>query len=461
MLYIGRYNPLYIHLVLVSGKAVGSQTLRGRSRVPTGPVSLKITQRNGHLYLYKRVPKRYEAVEPRMFVWVSLYTDSMSVASTKAATAWDLMIEGWEAKLAGDTSDAETRFAAARELAAVRGFRYLDAAAVARLPRDDLLDRVEAVGESSKGPDFREAAALLGGARQPEITISRALDLYWALAADRVIGKSDDQLRRWKNPLIKAIRNLIAVIGDKPMSQITGDDMLDCRQWWMDKLASEGLTANSANKDLVHVGSVLKTVNKMKRLGLVLPLGDLSLKQGQPQVRPPFSDAWIREKLMAPGRLAGLNSEARCIILGMVNTGYRPSEGAALLPGHIRLDHNVPHISIEAEGRQLKSANAKRIIPLTGISLAALREFPSGFPRYRDNPSLSDTVSKFLTENGLMETPRHTLYSLRHAFEDRMLAARFDERIRRDLLGHSLDRERYGKGASLEHMRELIQAIAL
>jgi hypothetical protein len=355
--------------------------VRDRSRLLAGPVTLKITMRKGHLYLYKRVPKRYEAVEPRMFVWVSLHTDSMSVASTKAVTAWDLMIEGWEAKLAGDTSDAETRFAAARELAAVRGFRYLDAAAVARLPRDDLLDRVESVGESSKGPDFREAAALLGGARQPEITISRALDLFWTLAADRTIGKSDDQLRRWRNPLIKANKNLIAVIGDKPISQITGDDMLDFRQWWMDKLESEGLTANSANKDLVHVGSVLKTVNKMKRLGLILPLSDLSLKQGQPRVRPPFSDAWIKDKMLAPGQLAGLNGEARCIVLGMVNTGFRPSEGAALLPSHIRLDHNVPHISIEAEGRQLKSPNAKRIIPLTGVSLEALREFRSGFPR--------------------------------------------------------------------------------
>jgi hypothetical protein len=37
---------------------------------------------------------------------------------------------------------------------------------------------------------------------------------------------------------------------------------------------------------------------------------------------------WIREKILAHDALAGLNAEARAIFLGMVNTGYRPGEGA-------------------------------------------------------------------------------------------------------------------------------------
>ncbi len=72
---------------------------------------------------------------------------------------------------------------------------------------------------------------------------------------------------------------------------------------------------------------------------------------------------------------------------------------------------------------------------------------PKGFPKYRSSSaSLSTTVNKFLRSNGLMETPDHSLYGLRHSFEDRLLAAGLDERIRRDLFGHALNRERYGKG---------------
>jgi integrase len=200
----------------------------------------------------------------------------------------------------------------------------------------------------------------------------------------------------------------------------------------------------------------------MKRLGLDLPLGELSFREGEKRTRPPFSVAWIQNRLLAAGALDGLNDQARGLVLGMINTGYRPSEGAALTAQTIILDHEIPHISIEADGRQLKTPHARRIIPLAGVSLDAFRAFPNGFARYRDNSaSLSGTVNKFLSENGLLETPEHSFYSLRHSFEDRMLAANIDDRIRRDLFGHRLDRERYGKGASLTQLGKLVAQISL
>jgi len=236
--------------------------------------------------------------------------------------------------------------------------------------------------------------------------------------------------------------------------------MLDFRQHWLDRIEAGEVTANSANKDLIHLGDLLKTVNRMKRLGLSLPLGELSFKEGEKLTRPPFSEDWIRTRLLAPGALDGSNGQARALLLGMINTGYRPSEGAALTADTIRLDCDVPHISIEPEGRQLKSHYARRVIPLTGVSLKAFKQYPEGFPRYRNRATLSAVVNKFLRANNLLETPRHSFYSLRHSFEDRMLAAGIDDRVRRDLFGHRLDRERYGKGASLEHVAEFVARIA-
>lgn len=425
-------------------------------------MSKMITMRGKTLQLYRRVPKRYARIEPRTFVWVSLHTDSQTVASVKAGAVWSQMIEAWESRLAGDTTDADQRLAAAREMAAVRGFRYLDARAVAKLPGEDLLARIEAVPDRGGAVDRIEAVALLGGAQGGQVTVTRALALFWVLAADRIIGKSEDQVRRWRNPRLKAIKNLVAVVGDKAISEITGDDMLDFRGWWLERIESGDVTANAANKDLIHLGDVLKTVNKMKRLGLVLPLSDLSFKESEAGKRPPFSKEWIRDKLLAAGALDGLNDQARAIVLAMVNTGARPSELAALTPECIRLDDPVPHISIQPVGRQLKSKNARRVIPLVGVSLEALRAFPEGFPRYRGSSAgLSATVNKFLRSNRLLETDGHSLYGLRHGFEDRLLAAGIDERIRRDLFGHALNRERYGAGATLVHMRDVVQAVAL
>ncbi|MDH3660158.1 MAG: tyrosine-type recombinase/integrase [Alphaproteobacteria bacterium] len=418
--------------------------------------------RSGVYQMRRRVPKRYASVETRREVTVSLHTDNQQIAAGKAERTWAQMLEGWEARLAGDTQEAEERFAAAEHYAQVRGFRYLAVERVAKLPVAQLVDRVEAVGTKQGRPDLFEASALLGAVDLPELTVTNALDLYWGLTREKILGKDADQTRRWRNARIKAVKAFVSVAGDKPIAEITRDDMLDFRQYWLERIEGEGITPNSANKDLIYLGSVLKTVNKLKRLGLNLPLGELSFKEGQDRCRPPFSVAWIKEKILAPGALATLNGDARGLLLGMINTGYRPSEGAVLSRNTIRLDCDVPHISIEPEGRQLKTQHARRKIPLVGVSLEAFRESPEGFPRYQNgSASLSATVNKYLRSRGLLETPEHSFYSLRHSFEDRMLEAGIDERVRRDLFGHTLNRERYGKGASLEHAARLLVAIAI
>ena len=173
---------------------------------------MAITTRDGSkkgiLYLYRRVPKRFASVEPRQFVWASLHTDSPSVAKAKEGATWEQLVAAWEAKLAGDTTDAEQRFKAARDLAEAQGFRYMRADQVAKLPLEDLRDRFKAVTgfkDKPDRPDMLEAAALLGGSKRPPLTISNALELYWSLAKDKTLGKSEDQLRRWKNPRVWAL----------------------------------------------------------------------------------------------------------------------------------------------------------------------------------------------------------------------------------------------------------------
>jgi integrase len=339
----------------------------------------------------------------------------------------------------------------------------MDMNSVTHLPLEKIVTRIEAAELPAQEEVLGkvDATALLGAAEKPALTIEECLKLYWSLAKDKTLGKNADQLRRWKNPRKKAIRNFVSVIGNKPINAITRDDMLDFRQYWFEKIEAGSVTPNSANKDLIHLGDILKTVNKMKRLGLDLPLGELSFKEGEKSTRPPFSDDWIKTKLLSEHSLARLNSEARAILIGMINTGYRPSEACALTSDTIIFDHDVPHISIEPDGRQLKTRHARRKIPLTGVSLEIFKEHRSGFPRYRGKSGLSATINKYLRENGLLESPRHSMYSLRHAFEDRMLAAGIDDRIRRDVFGHTLNRERYGRGASLDQVFNLLQKIAI
>jgi hypothetical protein len=242
---------------------------------------VSIVLRGRTLQLRRRVQERYRSVEPRGVIWISLHTDSETIARSKAALAWAQLIEAWEARLAGDTGDAAARHEAAQALARVRGFRYLDVAKVAELPAAELLARIEALERGRVAPNAQEAAALLGTVPSPEITLEKALDLYWTLAREKTLGKSEDQLRRWKNPRVKAVRNFVEIIGNKPIGAITRDDLLDFRQHWLERIEAGEVTPNSANKDLIHLGDILKTVNTMKRLGLTLPLGELSFKEAR------------------------------------------------------------------------------------------------------------------------------------------------------------------------------------
>ena len=95
------------------------------------------------------------------------------------------------------------------------------------------------------------------------------------------------------------------------------------------------------------------------------------------------------------------------------------------------------------------------------VRLEVFREMPQGKPRYVDKLGLSATLNKFLRENGLMPSGEHTVYGLRHSFEDRLLIAGVDERVRRDLMGHRLDREKYGDGGGLKLRHKAIVSIAL
>ena len=393
-------------------------------------------------------------------IFMSLHTDSESIANTKAQKIWADLLDAWEAKLDGDDADAFQRMEAARNLAAKRGYRFLTVDKVAKLPIDELVERVEATIKPSGKVDKLEAEALLGGAKPPKLTVSRAMGRYWTVAKAKTLGKTKDQIRRWENPRKKSVANFIEVMGDLPIDEITTRDLFKFREWWVEKMAEEGLSSGSANKDFIHLTSMIRDVARAEEINLAFDTRGLALPNTDKGTRPPFSTDWITGRLMAKGALDGLNAEARAILLVMVNTGARPSEIAACKAGNIVLNAPVPHLNIDGSTRALKSRNAKRKIPLLGVSLEAAKAFPNGFPRYFDNPGLSDTINKFLRENGLLETPEHSLYSLRHSFESRMIAADFPERLKQDAMGHRLGRERYGT-VSLEHLQEWFQKIAL
>jgi integrase len=101
-----------------------------------------------------------------------------------------------------------------------------------------------------------------------------------------------------------------------------------------------------------------------------------------------------------------------------------------------------------------------RRIPLVGVALEVMKKFPNGFPSYKENENnFSSTAGKFFRENKLFPTKKQVIYSLRHTFEDRMKEARIDDELRNILMGHTVDRPKYGSGGSLKLYQEEMMKI--
>ncbi|MEP6018774.1 MAG: hypothetical protein ABJ251_09870 [Paracoccaceae bacterium] len=92
-----------------------------------------------------------------------------------------------------------------------------------------------------------------------------------------------------------------------------------------------------------------------------------------------------------------------------------------------------------------------------------MRKSKSAFTPIPDHPEIWSAQKGNLRCTALkLRDGSLCLYSpvLRHAFEDRMLAAKFPERVKADLMGHDINRERYGSGLSLSQTAALLDEIS-
>lgn len=430
--------------------------------------------RNGILYYWRRVPTGLCAIDTRApIVRHSLKTDDLAKARAQRDILEKADNQLWAAMLLDgkESSQAIETYKTARLLSEALGFSYRAANELAHRPVEDIVQRVAAIMDSNTPSVV--ASAVLGGEPVPQIKVSEAFDIYCQeIVADEIAGKSPAQRKQWEKVKRRAISSFIAVVDDKAMTDITRDDGRAFHKHWLAKVAPKGgglrKSASMGNR-MVGNMRVLHDAY-FTHLGdpdRQNPFNGLSFADKFKKTRPPFPLAWFKTKVLQPGALAGMNEEARAIVLTLIETGARPSEICNLTEPFIKLDAPVPHILIEPrldpdDPREIKTITSIRPVPLIGVALAAMRKFPKGFPRYKDKEAgMSTALNKFFRENDLFPTPKHKIYSFRHSFEDRMKEAGIDDELRRLLMGHAIDRPKYGSGGALEWRHSELKKIEL
>jgi len=431
--------------------------------------------RSGRFYYCRRVPTRFAHLDTRGVIEETLGTDSLE----QARRIRDALAEADEAHwrtlvLDGNADPVQARYEAAKARAKAMGISFKPLPELIReAPIGELVARMRPLADKTGADLKRTADAVLGGAPEPVLTVTKALDEFLAkIAPGELAGKSPKQIEDYKKVKRRAVTNFVTRYGNKALWNITRDDALDFYDWWQSRIEG-GMSGNSGNRDVGNLRRIWRELAKRSgRRDLRNPFDGLSFKDPK-RLRNtplPFPTAWIRDKLLVaeayaptPDHPRAFRRDAAAIFLTVIETGCRPSEICNITPERIMLDADVPHLVIGFDAnRQIKTESSARVVPLVGIALEAMKRFPEGFARYLDKETtFSNTMLKHLRARGLLPSDRHVVYSARHAFEDRMKEAGVEDEMRRLLMGHSINRPEYGSGGSLELRLSLLERIVL
>lgn len=441
-----------------------------------------LTTRGGSYYYQRFVPKRVAALVPQKRIrHVIGKIDAMTRADARAkAREIDLRQEAyWDALLLGDDRVAAARQQEAERYCQTFGFQnrtISDLAANADL--EELVARQRAIQDVTppgQRPAQALAEALAGvtaeehGVISPEtdqlarMTLGDLLAWYFDNDLEEAAGKPPEALKAWRTRKTTAWRFFQGAVGDGALTigRMKRSHLMAWRAQLWRRVESKKIKAASANRAMNEVMGVLSFLEANSDVRLPsrakLHFEDIEESAG----RAPFEAEYIQRVLLPTGAMDRLNAEARRVLYVMIETGMRPSEIVNLEPEHIVLGHAVPHIKVASTLEvKKKSRSAHREVPLVGCALMAMREHPDGFPRYRHKPNkFSAVANKFLKVSGLRPTDRHTVYSFRHAFEQRRMGLGIEDRLWSDIFGHAYKRPKYGR-SELEMKRAVLEKMA-
>lgn len=85
---------------------------------------MSVVCRSGRFYLYKRVTRRFYAIETCRHISISLKTDFLEVAKEKAPKVWREVLASWELIASGQLAEANERYELAKQLAQRMGVNF-------------------------------------------------------------------------------------------------------------------------------------------------------------------------------------------------------------------------------------------------------------------------------------------------------------------------------------------------
>ena len=219
-------------------------------------------QPNGYWYYIRRVPSDVSRYDTRRVIKRTTKKRDFSKAvviadrfNEETEAFWCTLAEN---NVEGVSLDA---YNSAIKRARALGVRYRPSTEISEGPAQELLQRLEVLGDESLVKSKPAAQAALGTVDRPLMRLSELPEAYFSASSDRLLGKAPDQIRKFKLPKQRAVRNLISVIGDKEIADISREDALTFREWWLDRVRRDGIEVGTANKDIGHLNGMLRLIS--------------------------------------------------------------------------------------------------------------------------------------------------------------------------------------------------------
>lgn len=254
-------------------------------------------------------------------------------------------------------------------------------------------------------------------------------------------------------------------MGAIPLYDIRREHAIAFRAWWMKRKKENNLKSYTANREMGCLRRLLNTSYDIDGRDEKNPFDRVKLKEEKIATRAPVTSEQIKNEILAEGQLDGLHEDFQLLIKLVINTGMRPVEAIGLELDDIILDADIPHVHVrENSVRVLKTAHSDRKIPLVGVSLDAAKALHAqcGWGhRAGKNMYATSIINRHFKEHNTFSGEKQSFYSIRHWFSDQLVQMEVIDRIQCQLIGHAFKRPIYGKGGSLEMLRDIVAKFAL
>jgi len=280
--------------------------------------------------------------------------------------------------------------------------------------------------------------------------LSDALAKYCAL-------KGTDKGKLFFTVAHRNVGYVVECLGDRPLDAYFSSDAAKFRNWLIDR----SLSTSSIKRIFSTIRAVFNLTIQEQGLGCSNAFANTFLPSDERPKRAVISPEDIKRVQKVCLEIA---DERRLLIALISDTGMRLSEALGLVWDDVKLNHQYPHIDLKPHPwRRLKTSSSKRLIPMVGASLEAVKVMHRQcdnsflFKSYANEGgcngnSCSATLNKWLRRR----ISDAVIHSFRHSFRDRLRNAGVQSEMIDQLGGWSRQTvgQGYGQGyelASLYH----------